>query len=130
MEQASVKIRVDKFMWAVRLFKTRPLASEACDKGKIKIADLPVKAGRAIRAGEVLVIHRGPWLQHIKVIALSEKRMAASLVKEFIEDITPPEELERLKLHQSAMAAWNIKGGTGRPTKKDRRQMDEFLGDW
>ncbi|MBK9320885.1 MAG: hypothetical protein IPM91_20220 [Bacteroidetes bacterium] len=59
-----------------------------------------------------------------------EKRMSAAFVKDFIIDITPAEELDRLKLHQAALASWNIKGGAGRPTKKDRRDMDEFLGDW
>lgn len=124
------KIRIDKFLWAVRLYKTRQLAAEACDKGRVKIGETAVKPSRAIRRDEIVILHRGPWYQHIKVHAISEKRMAASYVKDFITDITPDEELERLRLHQAALAAWNIKGGTGRPTKKDRRQMDEFLGDW
>lgn len=130
MDVLKDKTRIDKYLWAVRLFKTRALAAEACDKGRVRISDLNVKAGKAVKCGETIVIHRGPWHQHIRVLALSEKRMSATLVKEFYEDITPPEETERLKLHQAAMSAWNVKSGSGRPTKKDRRQMDDFLGDW
>lgn len=130
MNGKTEKTRIDKFLWAVRLYKTRQLAAEACEKGRVKIGDLPVKPARGIRRDEVIILHRGPWYQHLKVIGISENRMSAAFVKDFIEDITPAEELERLRLHQAAMAAWNIKGGAGRPTKKDRRQMDEFLGDW
>ncbi|MBK7887103.1 MAG: RNA-binding S4 domain-containing protein [Bacteroidetes bacterium] len=126
----SDKIRIDKFLWAVRLYKTRQLSAEACEKGRVKISENTVKPARAIRTGESIVIHRGPWYQHIKVLAITEKRMSAAFVKDFIIDITPAEELDRLKLHQAALASWNIKGGAGRPTKKDRRDMDEFLGDW
>lgn len=130
MPNSGEKIRIDKYLWAVRLYKTRQLAAEACEKGRVKISDIAVKAGRNVKTGEIIVLHRGPWYQHIKVIQLVEKRMAASFVKDYCEDHTPAEELDRLKLHQAAMASWNIKSGAGRPTKKDRRQMDEFMGDW
>jgi len=128
--EEQVKIRIDKWLWAVRLFKTRSLASEACDKGRIKIGDVAVKASRIVKAGDVVLVHRGPWSQLVKVLAPTEKRMSASLAKGFCEDITPVEELEKYKLHQAAQAAWNITPGAGRPTKKDRRQMDDFIGDW
>lgn len=130
MKEVPEKIRIDKWLWAVRLYKTRQLAAEACEKGRVKMGGLEVKASRQVRCSEEIVIHRGPWYQHVRVLALSERRMAAALAREFCEDITPASELDRLKLHQAAMASWNIKGGTGRPTKKDRRQIDEFLGDW
>ncbi|MFN8152699.1 MAG: RNA-binding S4 domain-containing protein [Bacteroidia bacterium] len=124
------KIRIDKYLWAVRMFKTRQLAAESCEKGRVKIADLSVKAARNVKPGEIIVIHRGPWYQHIKVLALIERRVSAQIARDFCEDVTPPEELDRLKLHQAALASWNVKSGAGRPTKKDRRDMDEFLGDW
>lgn len=124
------KSRLDKFLWAVRLFKTRKLSAEACEKGRVKIAGMAVKAGRNVRPAEIIIIHRGPWHQHIKVVQVSQHRMGAALVKEFIEDITPEEEMEKLRQHQASMAAWNIKRGDGRPTKKDRRDMDEFLDEW
>lgn len=125
-----VKIRIDKWLWAVRLFKTRSMASEACDKGRISIGDTAVKASRVVKAGDMIKIHRGPWSQLVKVLALTEKRMSATLAKEFCEDNTPAEELEKFKLHQAAQSAWNITPGSGRPTKKDRRQMDDFISDW
>jgi ribosome-associated heat shock protein Hsp15 len=124
------KTRIDKFLWAVRLYKTRQLAAEACEKGRVKIAGATVKASRSVKPGEIIVLHRGPWHQHILVVNVTQRRMGAPLVKDFAQDVTPEEELERQKQHQAAMAAWNIKSGAGRPTKKDRRDMDEFLGDW
>ncbi len=124
------KVRIDKFLWAIRLFKTRQLAAEACEKGRVKIADVAVKASRPVKPDEKIIIHRGPWYQHVKVNSITERRMSASLVKDYYDDVTPAEELERLRLHQAALAAWDIKRGTGRPTKKDRRQMEDFLGDW
>lgn len=130
MEHIQGKTRTDKYLWAVRLFKTRALAAEACEKGRIRVADVTVKASRNVKPGEVIVIHRGPWHQHIRVIALSERRMSAALVNGYYEDITPAEELERFRLHQAALAAFQLKRGSGRPTKRDRRQMDDFLGDW
>lgn len=130
MTNPDEKVRIDKWMWAVRLYKTRSLAAEACEKGRIKIGILEVKASRMIKPGEIIQLHRGPWHQSVKVLQLQEKRMGASMVKDFCEDITPIEELDRLKSHQMALASWDIKSGAGRPTKKDRRNIDEFLGDW
>ena len=130
MTNPSEKIRIDKWMWAVRLYKTRGIAADACDKERIKINALVCKASRIVKSGEVLVLHRGPWHQHIKILGLADKRMSAALVKDFYEDVTPNEEIERLKLHRAAIASWNIKDGAGRPTKKDRRDIDEFMGDF
>ena len=124
------KTRIDKYLWAVRMYKTRQLAAEACEKGRVKIGGLTVKAARSVKTEEVIVLHRGPWYQHIKVLALIERRVSPQIAREFCEDVTPPEEKERLQLHQAALASWNVKSGAGRPTKKDRRDMDEFLGDW
>jgi len=124
------KVRIDKWLWAVRLYKTRSLAAEACEKGRVKIGLTEVKASRMIKIGEIITLHRGPWHQQLKVLQLNEKRMSASMVIDFCEDITPKEEIERLKTHQAAMASWDIKSGAGRPTKKDRRDMDEYMGDW
>ena len=124
------KVRIDKWLWAVRLFKTRSLAAEACDKGRVRIGDLTVKPSRNVKIGEVIVLHRGPWYQHIKVIDITDRRMGAALVKDFLSDVTPADEVEKNRLHQLAQAAWNVKGGAGRPTKKDRREIDDFTSDW
>ena len=123
-------VRIDKWLWAVRLFKTRSLAAESCDKGRVRIGDLSVKPSRNVKVGEVVVLHRGPWYQHVKVLQITEKRMGAAYVKDFLEDITPLAEVEKNRLHQLAQAAWNIKGGVGRPTKKNRREIDGFTSDW
>ena len=102
------KVRIDKWLFAVRLYKTRSLAAEACEKGKVKIGNMVVKASRTIKINEIIVLHRGPWHQTIKVIQLQEKRMGAAMVKDFCIDITPNEELERLKSHQAALASWDL----------------------
>jgi len=124
------KVRVDKWLWGIRLFKTRSLAAEACEKGRITINEIKIKAGRGLKIGEKLIIHRGPWHQEVEVLQLTQSRMSASKVIDFCKDITPSSELEKLKLHQAALASWNITAVAGRPTKKDRRDMSEFLDDW
>lgn len=121
------KVRADKWLWAVRLFKTRALAAEACDKGKVSIGDQLVKAARPLKNGEILTLHRGAWKQSVKVLKLTTKRMGAALAKEFAEELTSPEEQEKLKQYLAVKADWNPRGGSGRPTKKDRRDMDEFF---
>ena len=123
---AGEKIRIDKWMWAVRLFKSRSMAADFCERGRVKISDQIVKASRNVKEGEVIFIHLGPIHKQIKVVKLLEKRMSAALVKDFFEDITPAEEVEKLRLHKLAAATYNLKGG-GRPTKKDRREMDDFF---
>ena len=126
------KIRIDKWMWAVRLFKTRSMASDYCERGRVKINEQTVKASRSVKIGEVIVIHQGPFQKQVKVLQLTEKRMSAPLVKDFMEDITSPEEIEKLRLHKLAAATYNLHG-KGRPTKKDRREMEDFFNlgeDW
>jgi ribosome-associated heat shock protein Hsp15 len=121
------KVRTDKWLWAVRLYKTRSLAAEACEKGKIRSGEQTLKAGKQIKEGETIIIHRGPWIQTVRVLQLTEKRMGASHVNDFMEDLTPESELEKLKMHLAARADWNPRSGAGRPTKKDRRDMDDFF---
>jgi ribosome-associated heat shock protein Hsp15 len=118
-------IRIDKWMWAVRLFKTRSIAAEACKKGLVSINDTVAKPSREIKVGDKILIKRNPVVYHFKVLALTGKRMGANLVTDFMEDITPPENLEILEM-QKYMKWSDRDRGTGRPTKKDRREMDEF----
>ncbi|MDA3929213.1 MAG: RNA-binding S4 domain-containing protein [Prolixibacteraceae bacterium] len=118
-------IRIDKWMWAVRLFKTRSIAAEACKKGLVSINDTVAKPSREIKVGDKILIKRNPVVYHFKVLALTGKRMGAKLVPDFMEDITPPENLEILEM-QKYMKWSDRDRGTGRPTKKDRREMDEF----
>jgi ribosome-associated heat shock protein Hsp15 len=119
-------VRIDKWMWAVRLFKTRSQATEACRKGRVEIGNLPVKPSREIRVGEIIKIRRQPINRSYKVLALSEKRMSAKLTENFLEDVTPPEELEIPEIQKQMN--WIIRErGSGRPTKRDRRKLDDFF---
>lgn len=119
-------VRIDKWMWAVRLFKTRSQATEACRKGRVEIGNLPVKPSREIRVGEIIKIRRQPINRSFKVLALSEKRMSAKLTENFLEDVTPPEELEIPEIQKQMN--WIIRErGSGRPTKRDRRKLDDFF---
>ena len=124
------KVRLDKWLWAVRLYKTRSIAAEACEKGRIRSGENILKPGKSIRAGEILLIHRGAWTQTIKVLGLSEKRMGAAFVKDLMEDLTSPEELEKFKNYLAARNSFNLKHGPGRPTKKDRRAIDDYMEEW
>lgn len=122
-------VRIDKFLWAVRLFKTRSLAAEACKKGKVTIDNQPVKSSRLIRQGDKISIKIPPATKTYRVLQLSEKRMGAKLVPDFIEDITPPEEIELLEMARMAQKM-NRPRGAGRPTKKERRELDNLQNGW
>ena len=119
-------VRIDKWLWAVRIYKTRSKATEACKKGRILIENLPAKPSREIHPGDIIEIKKAPITRKFKVLALAEKRMSAKLVDDFVEDITPPEEIELLET-QKKMKWFSRKPGTGRPTKKDRRDLDDFF---
>ncbi len=125
METSSV-VRIDKFLWAVRLFKTRSLAIEACKKGKIMMGGLPVKSSRVVKRGDVIAIKEPPIMRQYEVIALAEERMGAKLTPDFIKEVTPAEELEILRLTKIANSM-NRGRGLGRPTKKERRDLDGFF---
>lgn len=119
-------IRIDKWLWAVRLYKTRSLASEECKKGKVMINGMNVKPSREIKEGETIQLRRPPITRSYKVIALAENRMAAKIVPEFMVETTPASELEILEI-QKNMSVYNRERGTGRPTKKERRDLDDFF---
>lgn len=117
--------RIDKWLWAVRIFKTRALASEACAGGKIKIDGTAVKASRNIKASDIIQIRKGVIKYIYRVKKTAEKRMGAKLVPDFLEDVTPKEELAKLKSAQKQPIQTREKG-LGRPTKRERRNMDKF----
>lgn len=119
-------VRIDKWMWAVRLFKTRSLAAEACKKGKITINGQKVKPSKLVEVGEIIQIRRSPILFSFKILALSQNRMNAKLVPNFMEQVTSPDQLELLELLKLDKNAQRERG-TGRPTKKERRDLDEFV---
>ena len=119
-------IRVDKYLWAIRVFKTRSDATDACNGNKVKVAGVNAKPSKAVKAGDVLEIRKGPALFSSRVLKVAENRMGAQLVPEFAEDLTP--ESERAKLHAPReTVVLQRDRGTGRPTKRDRRQLEEVM---
>lgn len=123
------EVRIDKWLWAVRLFKTRSIAIEACKKGRITIKGITIKPSRMIKVGDIIEVRRAPITYSFEVLNLTENRMGAKLVPEFMKDVTPPSQLEILEL--SKMSGFVDRArGTGRPTKKDRRDMEQFTDDY
>jgi ribosome-associated heat shock protein Hsp15 len=124
----SQTIRIDKWLWAVRIYKTRSIAIEECKKGRITIDGIEVKPSRDLKIGDVLEIRKPPITYVFKVIQLTDKRMGAKMVPEYLEDLTPKEQFKVLEMQK--MMQWSERDrGTGRPTKKERRDIDDFL-DW
>ena len=117
--------RIDKWLWAVRIFKTREMATKACAGGKIKIDGTAVKASRNIVQNDVIQVRKGVVKYLYKIRTIAEKRMGAKLVQNYLEDITPNEELVKLKSAQKQPIQSREKG-QGRPTKKERRMMDKM----
>jgi ribosome-associated heat shock protein Hsp15 len=122
MEQS---IRIDKWLWAVRIFKTRSLASDACRTGKVKIMEQAVKPSRDIKTGEVISVSIPPVTRTVKVVAPIGNRVSAKLVTGFMEDLTPESEYTKLKRSKDLDFEFRERG-TGRPTKRERREI-EFL---
>ena len=121
-----MEVRIDKWLWAVRLYKTRSLAAEACKKGKVLIQNVSVKPSRAIKIGDIIQIKQNPVLYSFKVLELAQNRMNAKLVPGFMENVTTPDQLELIELGKLA-AQTNRLRGTGRPTKKERRDLEDFV---
>ena len=125
-------VRMDKWLWSVRLFKTRSLAAEACAAGKVRIHGQPVKPARSVHPGEqltvALTIPSGVLTRTVKVVGLIDKRVGAKLVPNYLEDLTPAEELAKLS-EKPALAEGYRPPGAGRPTKRDRRILQSYFGE-
>lgn len=119
------EVRIDKWLWAVRIFKTRTIACDACKLGRVTIGGQKVKPSRNIKVGEIIEVRKPPITYSFKVLALSENRMGAKLVPGFMENVTPREQLDLLEMNRITGFIDRAKG-LGRPTKKDRRDMDDF----
>jgi ribosome-associated heat shock protein Hsp15 len=117
--------RIDKWMWAARIFKTRTIAAEACKKGRVHINGMPAKPSSMVRPNDVIQVRKPPVTYSFKVLQPIEKRVGAKLVSEVMQNVTPPEQYELLELSRISGFVDRAKG-TGRPTKKDRRTLDEF----
>lgn len=118
-------VRIDKWLWAVRIFKTRTIAAEACKKGRVVVDNVTVKPSRMIRIGDVVQVKKPPITFSFEVIDLSEKRMGAKLVPQFMKNVTSPEEYEILELNKLSGFV-DRQRGSGRPTKKERRDLEQY----
>lgn len=121
-------IRIDKFLWSVRIFKTRSLASDECRKGRIIINNIQVKPSRIVTKNEIVTVRKPPVIFTYKIIEPIENRVSAKLVEQFVEDLTTEEERTKLDMRQAIGIVYRDKG-TGRPTKKERRLIDKIKDD-
>ena len=115
-------IRIDKWLWAVRVFKTRSLAAEACRSGKVKILDQVVKPSHNLKAGEVIIVSIPPITRTLKVVVVAGNRVSAKLVPGLMEDLTPETEYQKLKRTKGEDFEFRQRG-LGRPTKRERREI-------
>ena len=123
------KLRIDKYLWAIRLFKTRSQAADACDKGKIKLNGDPVKAAKPVNVGDEYEVKTEAKRWRIKVTGLLEKRVQYAEAIKYYIDITPEDEMERLQFQASSFNTGKRQSKIGRPTKKERRELDDFTAD-
>lgn len=122
------EVRVDKYLWAMRIYKTRSIAADACKNGRITINGVQLKPSRTFKIGDMFNVRKGPITYTYKVLQLTENRLGAKLVPEYIQDCTSPQQLEILELARLAGNGGRDRG-TGRPTKKDRRDIEIFMSD-
>lgn len=124
--ETSEGLRIDKWLWAVRILKTRSMATAACKAGKVKIDGQAVKPSREVRKDLIIHIQDGPLTRIIRVVDMLHNRVGPKLVSAFMLDLTPPEEYE--KHRQILKSGTKRPRGAGRPTKKERREIDNWLG--
>jgi ribosome-associated heat shock protein Hsp15 len=129
MSEVKEKLRVDKYLWAIRLFKTRSQAADACDNGKVKLLGNNIKASKTVNVGDVYDVKAEGRKWVIKVTGLLEKRAAYTEAIKHYEDVTPPEDLDVVKFLASSFNTGKRLSKVGRPTKRDRRDIEGFMGD-
>lgn len=118
--------RIDKWLWAVRIFRTRTIAAEACKKGRVNINGAQAKPSRMVKEGDVIQVRKPPITYSFRILQAIEKRVGAKLVPSVLENVTSPEQYELMEMSKISGFVNRAKG-TGRPTKKDRRDLDEFF---
>ena len=119
--------RIDKWLWSVRIYHTRSQAAEACRKGQVIMDGLPVKASRVVKPGDIVKVRWNPIWRSYKALESLHNRVGAKEVPTHMADVTPPQELKILEMHK--MGQWITRDrGTGRPTKKDRRDLEDYFG--
>lgn len=119
------EVRVDKWLWAVRVFKTRTIATDACKKGRVFVGDALAKPSRTIKVGDVVKVRKPPVTYSFRVLALTQNRLGAKLVPEYMENITPRSELDLLEVVKIS-GFIDRRKGLGRPTKREGRELAEF----
>ena len=119
--------RIDKWLWAARIFKTRSIAVDAIKNGRVTIQGVNVKPSRMVKEGEVVSVRKPPVTYSFKILKTIEQRVGAKLIPEIYENVTPPDQYELLEMNRIS-GFIDRQRGTGRPTKKDRRALDEFVG--
>ncbi len=119
-------MRIDKFLWSVRFYKTRSIASEEIKKNRVSIGENAVKSSREVKPGDEIKIRKNQIEYRIKVLNIPKSRVGAKLVADFVRDTTDPHQYEILKIRKSSQDYYRNKG-EGRPTKKDRREMEDFV---
>ena len=120
-----MEARIDKWLWAVRVFKTRTIAADACKKGRVMMGGVQVKPSRVVRPGDVVDVKKPPITYSFKVLQAIENRVGAKLVPEVMENVTSADQYELLEMNRISGFVDRARG-TGRPTKKDRRAMEDF----
>lgn len=121
-----MEARLDKWLWAARIFKTRSIAADACKNGRISIKGVKQKASKMIKEGDVIEVRKPPITYSFKVLKAIQNRVGAKLVPEVLENVTTAEQMELLEMHRISGFVGRARG-LGRPTKKDRRELDEFV---
>lgn len=125
LNQLTMEVRIDKYLWAIRVFKTRTEATEACNGGKVKIGGVNAKPSKDVRPGDIINIRKGAVNYTFRVIDGLDKRVGAKLVPDYAENLTPEEELQKLRAPVETFFVTRDRG-TGRPTKKDRRDIEQL----
>ena len=119
--------RIDKWLWAARIFKTRSLAAEACKNGRVTIGNENVKPSHMVKVGETVSVRKPPITYSFKILQTIEQRVGAKLIPEIYENVTTPDQYELLEMNRISGFVDRARG-TGRPTKKERRALDAFIG--
>ncbi len=119
------EVRIDKWLWAMRIFKTRTIATEACKKGRVYVGDALAKPSRTIKVGDIVKVRKPPVTYSFRVLALTQNRLGAKLVPEYMENITPKSELDLLEIVKIS-GFIDRRKGLGRPTKREGRELAEF----
>lgn len=122
---ATEEVRIDKYLWAIRVFKTRTDATDACKGGKVKVNDTDAKPSRNVKVNDIISIRKGVVTYTYRVVDLLEKRVGAKIVEQYAENLTPQSELDKLNAPVETFFLKRDRG-TGRPTKKERRDMEKL----